>query len=435
MPFDPLGRQIDTTPTREQLLAPVSTPVPYNPANPDPEDSLFDKVVDVFKEFGSKIEKSIQSAKDMFDLVLKTNEDIKNKRTERREETKTFKGGIPNFDFEDPLDNQTEDLKDSIEDNLEMMNKLAAAGLHKGSIYSNDTHAYGQRRGMINQSNVMIELLVALNKNIAASSGRPLPEIMVEESDNFGNIKTNKKSMDQMITDSQSDQKQDIGDAELRRKQRHDSELWGHESSEALMIKMARRVKESPLRAFTHGTEFVSNAALHSGGKDGTSPMDQGLFGGIRGIASDMNDTNIYQKEIAEVAYITEGITKELTKQQAMYRANAETADISISSGIDKKSIEAQYLKLLKSGYKTQKDTLAITRTSAHLATNIGASFEEAASFAEELHMDLGLSADSVENIAQGLKQTARYSHLTGSELMNAAKAAKPVMEAMKRWE
>ncbi len=421
MPYDSLGRQIgDISP--QDMLGPVGTPTPYNKPKPEKRD---DKTEGILKSLVSEFKGAIAEAKKLFEAVTKQHSEINERKGVGSSGSRSSreKGMLDEKNMSKMLDRQCDDFSS----NFKLLDKLSNAFLHKGSGYTHDVTNERANFRLISQANITNKLLGMMVKAMYAQQGKPEPTIIVESMDAHGNIGPHIRSMDQLV---QEDTTKDQTSIAERRRQERRRTLFGKADPVVAWQHLLEGFFLDPLMASHLQLKKASSGLIQQGEK--VNPMNQGLFAGRAGIEKDLGEANLYQRNIAEVAYATEGITLEMQKQQGMYRGNDQFADMAISSGHDKVMLEKQYLKLLQQGYKTQKDTLKVTNIGAHLSVAIGASFEQSADFANEMHMALGLSTDAVAEISRGMAATARYSNLSGEALLTAANNAKPFMESMR---
>lgn len=418
MPYDSLGRQIGNV-TAADMLGPVTSRKTV--AEKETEEGKFAKqIIDALNEFRQAFQPVIDATKKFATDVAKGHVDIQEARRGSKRGS-----GIGDFATRD-ISRLFKDQKSSFADNFDLIDKMATAGLKKGSLYTHDIHSERLSRRLINQQSTMIQLMVQMSKSMAKMAGDTnTPTINVEGMDEHGNRTIQARTLDQLLEDTSEQQES----AYKRRKNERRRHLFGRNDPLVELQHMYDQFMLDPLRSIHLRTQAAAGGIMKHGENN---PMEQGLFGGGVGVAQMLGKANEYQRNIAEVAYATQGITLETAKQQEIYRANSDMANAAISSGIEKSKIEEQYLKLLKQGYKSQKDTLKITKTGANLSTMLGSNFEQTVEFAGELHMELGLTADAVNEVSRGMQNTARASQLSGDALVAAARNAKPFLEAMK---
>lgn len=167
---------------------------------------------------------------------------------------------------------------------------------------------------------------------------------------------------------------------------------------------------------------------------DAVKKLSGGLIGvsALAPLAVDIAETVKYQQTIREVAYQTEGITAEMSEQQNIFMARGDLLRSAIASGQKLSTVQNSYLKGLQNGYKTQKDTLKVTRAGLALSRAIGSNAEQTTEYFHEMHMSLKLSAEQMAEIARGIRRTANNANITGDSLMKAVQAAKPLLESLK---
>jgi hypothetical protein len=136
-----------------------------------------------------------------------------------------------------------------------------------------------------------------------------------------------------------------------------------------------------------------------------------------------------FLRNIREVAFVTEAVGGGTVAIQEEWQDIGKTARV---TGKNVLVFQKQFLKNLKSGFKTRKETLSLTKTGLHVAELTGATSDDIADTINKWHLQMSLTTTGAAMLGRELQSAARYSNLTGDALAQAAKNAETMVTKLR---
>jgi hypothetical protein len=153
--------------------------------------------------------------------------------------------------------------------------------------------------------------------------------------------------------------------------------------------------------------------AFKSLGKE--SNILSNLFGGIGKQSIQFN------RDMREVAFVTEGVTGNLKDTQAEFAKIGATSQI---TGRFATEFQQKYVENLKAGNIGHKEMLDVTTSQLHISEMIGLKNGETLDVLRDWHVQMGLSNLQIAEIGRGIQFAARNTGLMGNALKEVIQQA-----------
>jgi len=276
--------------------------------------------------------------------------------------------------------------------------KLAEAGLKKGSIYTFDEHTY--------------QLLVEILKLTAQTTRSSAQQADLD-----------KKLVD--LTDRAAKGKG------ITKQSGTSAGYFGADDAKTALTTF-EKIDKSVTSSVKRNLSELSGVVTEIGGQTvmdgilGPGSYYKGLTGSLIDIAKHENNIALQSKQIA---FQTEGITAANYEQQKQYLVLEETA---YRTGVSRNKFQEVFLQNQKKGIRNQNDLKEITTAQLFAEKQIGL---EAGSLGDDfvkLKQQSGFTNIQINQVAMGLKEAARFSGLTGQELKAAYDSSKGILENMR---
>ena len=136
-----------------------------------------------------------------------------------------------------------------------------------------------------------------------------------------------------------------------------------------------------------------------------------------------------FAEDMRKVAFQTQGINAELPGMQKQFQ---KIGDVVAQTGQGLNVFQDAYLKNLKKGIRSQKETISITKTALNLATMIGSDVGETNDTFAKWNVQLNMSDHQIAEVSRGIQDVAKNSGVTGDNLLRAVKNAEPLIKTMR---
>jgi hypothetical protein len=130
-----------------------------------------------------------------------------------------------------------------------------------------------------------------------------------------------------------------------------------------------------------------------------------------------------------EIQFQTKGITK---AAQGAIDPWTDLGDVTQRTGMFLMDFQAGYMKALKGGVKSQKETVKVLKAAGNLSFMIGSDAAQTSDLFHKWHMTLGLSGNQMAQINRDTRMIAIETGVTGDNLLEAMKASEKYMMNMR---
>lgn len=143
-----------------------------------------------------------------------------------------------------------------------------------------------------------------------------------------------------------------------------------------------------------------------------------------------------YAMQMRHIGRNTRNLTSDTKKLNQEFSSMEKSA---IQTGQNRTTLQKEYLSVLKKGIKSQKETLAITKTSLNLGTMMGSNAEEmheiglsTSDIFNRWNRELNLSNNQVSQISRGMQQVSTHTGITGKEMMAVVQESESLVQNMR---
>lgn len=164
---------------------------------------------------------------------------------------------------------------------------------------------------------------------------------------------------------------------------------------------------------------FATMGAVMGGGQDFVSTLMQGIFA----------EQITFEQNVRQIQHEIQGITKETREADKSWGNIGETV---AETGTGLVKFQTIYLKQLRTGIKSQKETLSVTKAGVSLSKMIGSNTEQTADLFHDWHRTLGLNSNQMAQVARNVQDVARLTGVTGDNLLDVVKKSEQFMKNMR---
>ena len=359
---------------------------PFNKANANTQDSTTSKLYEDLKKVIKNLDDTI---KENVKLVRSVS-DLKKAITGREKSSKPMVRELSGSgSYDKKISSSLSKMTQIDQATARVQNKFYQAGLKKGSIYTHDVHIIKELE-KLNETFAQVRDCVCGDKKEKVEKKLILPESSDDKA-----FSSPSKAMDQP--------EDNAADDAARLKTRW-QELFVLERYKRTMADISRAAADVQITLLG--------------------------FTAFNKITEDLvKKEREFAQEVRTVAYQTMGVTKESRNLQ---HALTEIGTSSAITGMNRSETQKSYIDNLKKGLRDQKTALKVSKTQLHTERMIGV---EAGTLSENftnMTLQMGMSTDQIDNFSRGIKQVARDTGVTGSNLASAVKSSEPILKNLR---
>jgi phage-related protein len=136
-----------------------------------------------------------------------------------------------------------------------------------------------------------------------------------------------------------------------------------------------------------------------------------------------------YLRGMREIAYQTQGITGQMEDLQLTWTKLGDTVKY---TGVNRTKFQQVFMKNLKKGTKGLMQSQKVIQTGLHLSRQLGDETLSIGDTFHDWHMTLGFGASELQAVAQGARETAKATGVTGENLVAALKDSEKLLTELR---
>jgi hypothetical protein len=160
-----------------------------------------------------------------------------------------------------------------------------------------------------------------------------------------------------------------------------------------------------------------------------------GLLGGGQALSISSLFKGAFKEQIEfgigmkQIQFETKGVTR---AAQGAIDPWTELKDVAATTGMFLVDFQAGYMKALKSGIKSQKETVKVLTAAGNLSTMIGVDAAQTSDLFHQWHQTLGFSGNQTAQLSRDIRNIALETGITGDNLWEAVKASEKYLTNMR---